>query len=308
MPKSVTSYSLVISCPSDVLEYLGCIYDAIESFNHGFGTRNDIIIEARHWTKDTYSNMQKGQPAQEEINRQLLTDTDMLIGIFWTRFGSPTDKYGSGTEEEINIMLDNGKPVILYFLNKPVAPIDIDVEQLRKINAFKDKHKSDGLFRILNNEAELALKLRDELELRFTDILKKTSTPRLEMPERKSILWVDDQPENNTIGRKYFEQNGIEIIPVLSTEQATRYLKNNKVSVIISDMGRKEGSREGYVLLDKLRKSGDNTPFIIFAGSRSMEHIKETVRHGGQGCTNDFAELFRMVSSILLGTFYEQES
>ena len=28
--------------------------------------------------------------------------------MFWTRFGTPTDEYGSGTEEEIEIMLPDG--------------------------------------------------------------------------------------------------------------------------------------------------------------------------------------------------------
>lgn len=307
MPKPVISYSLLISCPSDVGAYLENVEKAISSFNHTFGKQNGITIETMHWTKDTYSNMSRDGTAQGEINKQLLIEADMLVGIFWTRFGQPTEKFGSGTEEEINFMMDEGKPVILYFLDKPVPPSQIDLEQIKRINEFKEKHKNDGLYRVLESEAELSLKLRDELELRFSkEISKSNKVQYSDVQITKTILWVDDCPENNTYGRNYFENNGIEVIPALSTKQALKYLESSTVSVIISDMGRKEGPREGYVLLDALRKEGNNTPFIVFAGSRTREHIEETVRHGGQGCTNDFFELFEMVSTILLGTFVGQ--
>src|SRR5208282_4007639 len=83
---------------------------------------------------------------------------------------------------------------------------------------------------------------------------------------RNNILWVDDRPENNVFVRQAFEGIGLSITLALSTTQALEILDNNKFSAIISDMGRKEGPREGYVLLDKLRNSGDQTPFFIYAG------------------------------------------
>lgn len=61
-------------------------------------------------------------------------------------------------------------------------------------------------------------------------------------------------------------------------------------------MGRKEGPREGYVLLDKLRENGDGTPLFFYAASNAPEHLKETIEHGGQGCTNNPSELFEMVT------------
>ena len=70
----------------------------------------------------------------------------MALGVFWTRFGTPTENYGSGTEEEIERMLSMGKQVFLYFLDKPLSPSKIDQEQYKKILLFKDKHKSEGIF------------------------------------------------------------------------------------------------------------------------------------------------------------------
>jgi len=112
---------------------------------------------------------------------------------------------------------------------------------------------------------------------------------------QKMILWVDDRPENNSYERDAFESLGISIHISLNTDDALQKLSTQKYSVIISDMGRKEGSREGYVLLDRLRKMGDKTPLIFYASSRAPEHIRETKEHGGQGCTNNAQELYNLV-------------
>jgi hypothetical protein len=64
-------------------------------------------------------------------------------------------------------------------------------------------------------------------------------------------------------------------------------------------MGRREGPREGYVLLDTIRGRGIRTPLFFYASSNALEHKQETVQHGGQGCTNDAQELFQMVTSAV---------
>ena len=63
------------------------------------------------------------------------------------------------------------------------------------------------------------------------------------------MLWVDDRPENNVYERQAFEEQGLHFRLALSTEEALQILKQEKFAAIISDMGRKEGPKEGYVLL-----------------------------------------------------------
>jgi CheY-like chemotaxis protein len=71
---------------------------------------------------------------------------------------------------------------------------------------------------------------------------------------RNHILWVDDRPENNTYERQAFEAMGLRFTLALSTDEAFERLSQVKYAAIISDMGRREGPHEGYVLLDRLRK------------------------------------------------------
>lgn len=65
-------------------------------------------------------------------------------------------------------------------------------------------------------------------------------------------------------------------------------------------MGRKEGPREGYALLDTIRKQGDRTPFFIYAGSNLPEHKREAQEHGARGSTNNPQELFQLVTSSII--------
>jgi CheY-like chemotaxis protein len=118
---------------------------------------------------------------------------------------------------------------------------------------------------------------------------------------RNQILWVDDRPENNVYERQAFEAVGLRFVLSLNTTDALDQLSRQSFDAVISDMGRKEGPREGYALLDAMRSKGDRTPLFFYASSRAPEHVRETLDHGGQGCTNDANELFQMVTHAVFG-------
>ena len=128
----------------------------------------------------------------------------------------------------------------------------------------------------------------------------KTVTPQIIRQAGKStVLWVDDNPNNNIYERQALEALGLRFVLALSTEEALDQIKRQRFDVIISDMGRPPDARAGYTLLDKLRSSGDRTPFIIYASSRSAEHVAEARQRGAVGCTNRPDELFEMVLSAI---------
>lgn len=296
MPSKITVYDLLISCPSDVSEYVDMLEKEIIHFNNFYGRSNNVIVRTRHWSKDSYSEF--GNHPQKLLNKQIVDSSDMALGVFWTRFGTPTESYGSGTEEEIERMLSMGKQVFLYFLDKPVYLSKIDPEQYKKIQAFMDAHKNEGIFFNVPDERALVTKFRENLELYFDSIIRGTEFKK--SSGKKEILWVDDRPENNVYERNTLEQYGLTFTLALSTLQALHCMEHNKFALIISDMGRKEGNREGYVLLDAIRKTNKEIPFIIYADSRKQEHVNETLKRGGQGCTNSPAELIDLVIKNLL--------
>jgi CheY-like chemotaxis protein len=143
------------------------------------------------------------------------------------------------------------------------------------------------------NEIEIADVVRS-VERAVDLVQKGTGNPR--------VLWVDDRPSNNTFERQALEAVGVRFVLAETTKDALDILANQSFGAIISDMGRREGPREGYVLLNTARARGDATPFFFFARSNAPEHKRETSEHGGQGCTNDGQELFEMVTRVIFGT------
>ena len=100
MPRrGITAYDLLISCPGDVNEFIDVIRDCIDNFNRVLGSVNNMEVVAKHWSTDSYP--QSGGKPQELLNQQFVRECDAAVALFWTKFGTPTDKYGSGTEEEI---------------------------------------------------------------------------------------------------------------------------------------------------------------------------------------------------------------
>lgn len=136
MPKNITQYDLLISCPGDITDEIGIVEEVVASFNQQFTNSLGISILPRHWSKSSYPQSD-GKP-QELLNEQFVKDCDAAVAIFWTRFGTPTDEYKSGSEEEIQIMLDSGKQVFLYFCEKPIKP-GYDSEQYKLVEAFKER-------------------------------------------------------------------------------------------------------------------------------------------------------------------------
>jgi CheY-like chemotaxis protein len=108
------------------------------------------------------------------------------------------------------------------------------------------------------------------------------------------ILWVDDRPNNNVYERQAMESMGLQFTLALSTAEAMEILRTRRFAAIISDMGRKEGPTEGYVLLEALRAQDKSTPFFIYAGSNAPEYQREAALRGAQGSTNIAGDLIEM--------------
>lgn len=132
------------------------------------------------------------------------------------------------------------------------------------------------------------------------NIVTEAVTPRIIKRAGKStVLWVDDRPKNNINERQALEALGVSFVLATSTEEALEKLEQQHFDAIISDMKRPSDPLAGYTLLDKLRSEGDQTPFIIYAGSKVPEHLAEARRRGAVGCTSRPNELFKMVLSAL---------
>ena len=146
MAKNIIEYDILISCPGDVIEEIDSVNEAINKFNDLYTKVLKIRLTSKHWSKDSYN--QSGGKAQSLLNKQLVNECDAAVAIFWTRFGTPTDKYGSGTEEEISELIESGKQVFMYFSSKPIPPDDLledkKRKQYEKVKAYQQRYAEEG--------------------------------------------------------------------------------------------------------------------------------------------------------------------
>lgn len=133
-----------------------------------------------------------------------------------------------------------------------------------------------------------------------SDIAEALPDPRaLRRLRGARVLWVDDRPGNNRFERQALEAFGIQVELSESTDDAMDKVRWRPYELIISDMGRPPDGQAGYTLLERLRGDGHRIPFVIYAGSRAPEHVREAERRGALGCTNRPQELVRMVTEEL---------
>lgn len=196
-------------------------------------------------------------------------------------------------------------PVVVFFgflwlvakhHNKLYGPSDFKDEE----NFLKTQISSAvSLGAALSKHSQSGEKI-DQTQLNeIVDLVSKTTQKPTAEKWRNRILWVDDRPENNIYERQAFEAQGLTFQLALSTAEALNYLEREKFAAIISDMGRKEGSNEGYVLLSKIREMGLKTPYVIYAGSNLPEHKRMARENGALGATNKASELFEMVMNVI---------
>lgn len=205
-------------------------------------------------------------------------------------------------------------PLIYFMVVFPVLVLGVFAwlvsKHSGKLFAPADFKNEDNYVRMqLSAVASLAVaskKSQPDEPLRIDRIVNVVQTAaRLESSAdsnwRNHVLWVDDHPDNNIYEQRALEAIGLKFSVATSTSEALELISSQPFAAIISDMGRREGPHEGYVLLDALRKQGNQTPFYIYAASNAPEHKRETFQHGGQGCTNNAEELFEMVMSSAVG-------
>lgn len=189
MAQNVTLYNLLVSCPGDITNEVALIESAVEEFNELYADPLGITIKTRHWSKSSYA--QSGGKPQTLLNKQFVNSCDAAAAIFWTKFGSPTDEYGSGTEEEIEIMLQSGKQVFMYFSDKPIPPSQMNEDGYKKIQAFRKKYQDRGVYFTYSSDDEFKKLFFAHLSMYFLS-KKKVKEATSEYISKLKLLGIDE--------------------------------------------------------------------------------------------------------------------
>lgn len=143
MPQQGLIFRILVASPSDCVKEKKVAPEIIYSWNAANSLRNAAILEPVLW--ETHATPAMGDRPQALINKQLVQQCDVLVGVFWTRLGTNTGVAESGTAEEIEEFRKDGKPVLLYFSSVPVVPESIDHEQYQKLISYKKTLQDQGI-------------------------------------------------------------------------------------------------------------------------------------------------------------------
>lgn len=128
------------------------------------------------------------------------------------------------------------------------------------------------------------------------------------LAQRIAILWVDDNPKNNSYYVQQLKDMELTYDLELSTSGGLKRFDNTKYTLVISDMGRQEKNlfnhTAGLDLLKEIRANNPDIPFIIFTTSNTVnKYALKAKELGATLITSSWTEII----GILLKEFAKRK-
>ncbi len=160
-----------LASPADVARERRFAQAVIDDLNRNVAAQKKLVLQAVAWERDTFPGY--GADAQTIVNDQIadMARYAIFVGIVGNKLGTPTPRAASGTVEEFERAADAlarpGRPEIwFYFKDAPVSlDTDEQLDQRRKVVAFRKRVESKGLARSYRRPADFRDLLRSHLLL-----------------------------------------------------------------------------------------------------------------------------------------------
>lgn len=230
MPKEITQFRCLLISPGDVEAERDAITKLVESWNAQIGKNLNVNIDLTKW--ETHSTPDMSEGPQDVLNRQIVDDCDLGIAIFWSRIGSPTKGYISGSVEEIERLLKIKKRVLVYFCEKPIPQNSLKDDQFNKLQQLKGEFSERGLLNTYTTISELTEKVQFHITNVITSIVNQSLGIRDDSTTSKSTDNDLPKPKLNVFLQLGFISDvlsGIQDIFSVTVQNASRqvvYLRN----------------------------------------------------------------------------------
>jgi hypothetical protein len=177
-------FKAFIASPSDTSKERDLCNKVFDEINAGLGEIYNFRIEPLKWETDVRPTI-NGKDGQSTIFDQIGNTFEVFIGIMNKKFGSPTPRAGSGTEEEFNEAYKRYQEkkdleIIFYFNDEPPQSMsEINASELLKIEEFRKKLQPLGIYGIYKGVSEFEDNLRKHLTKFFIEEYKKKESQPL---------------------------------------------------------------------------------------------------------------------------------
>lgn len=143
---------LVVASPGDVTSERDLLPSVVEEVNRGVAADRGLHLVLTRWATDMHPGFHVEGP-QGLIDPILnITDCDLVLGIFWKRFGMRTPYGYNDTEHEFGLAhqawREKGRPqIFVYFNEKAYTPKSIaETEQWGQVLQFRERFPKEGLW------------------------------------------------------------------------------------------------------------------------------------------------------------------
>ena len=156
---------VVVASPADVAAEREAVVRAAEEVNRNTGRGRGLRLEVYRWETDARPGFNPEGP-QGVIDPFLrIEGCDLLVAIFWKRFGTLTPDGRTGTEHEFNLAYQAWKEtrrpeIMMYFRRQPEGFED---EQSRLVNQFQARFPTEGLWWSYDDDGEFENLVRNHL-------------------------------------------------------------------------------------------------------------------------------------------------
>jgi NAD-dependent SIR2 family protein deacetylase len=166
--KGLRVLRIVVASPGDVAAERRVMPIVIGDLKP-IAAEHGLQLDLRTWETDAYPGFHPGGP-QGQIDAALdVEDCDVLIGIFWKRFGTPVKDSKSGTAHEFQLAYkawkQDGRPhIMVYFNEKAYAPRSTEeLQQWQEVLNFKNNFPREGLWWPYKGKNEFERLVRSDL-------------------------------------------------------------------------------------------------------------------------------------------------
>jgi hypothetical protein len=174
MPYNARVLQILIASPGDVAVERKIIADVIYEWNYMNSRERSVVLLPLRW--ETHAFPEVGAAPQTAINEQVVAHSDIAVGVFWTRLGTPTETAASGTAEEISRVVDAGKPAMLYFSRGKVELQSTDLKEYERLDEFKEGLRPKALIADYQTHEEFRNLFQRHLHMQISEIIAKDAT------------------------------------------------------------------------------------------------------------------------------------
>jgi hypothetical protein len=156
--------------------------EVVDELNRRLALEHGCQLSLWRWETDSHPGLHLEGPQGLIDIAMRIEDADLVVGIFWKRFGTPTLHADSGTEHELrrawSAWRENGRPqVMVYFCQRPYMPQSIaETAQQQQVLRFREAMPAHQLSWTYANVGDFERTVREHLT---AFILALRLTPRL---------------------------------------------------------------------------------------------------------------------------------